>query len=149
MRIFTTLAQLDSALALPAIAPGAFRFAKQFAPACFTCADCNVIKLFPFDSCGTGYGRVDDKPDSFICYACCGLRDEKQMKETGKAVLYLSNGVITNWPETLRINARVQRSRHNVARYRYDAWFKFSGENWHGVQYGENTQIIRCKRVKG
>ena len=154
-QIFKTASDLDRALALPAIEPGAFRFAKQFAPAGFVCADCEQTKPFPMDGCGTGYARCDDKPDGLVCYACCGIRDEKQMIETGKAVLYLSMergakvGTVSNWPGTLSAFATVKRGAHNIARYRYDAWFKFKGENWHGVQIGENTQIIRCKRVKG
>lgn len=155
-QIFKSANELDRALALAAIEPGAFRFAKQFYPAGFICADCKQVKPFPLPSVGTGYARCDDKPDGLVCYACCGVRDEKQMSETGKAVLYLSmdrsdarDGTISNWPGTLKIKAGVKRGAHNIARYRYDAWFKFKGENWHGVQIGENTQIIRCKRVKG
>lgn len=77
------------------------------------------------------------------------------MVETGKAWLYLveNNGQyeITNWSGSLRFSiGRVRKGRHNIARYRYDTWFTGpDGKTWHAVQYGDNTQIAHCKRVKG
>lgn len=148
MRLFTTQSQLDAAMGLPPLNPGAYRFTKAYGPAGFVCADCNVAKPFPL-GLGTGYARCDDKPDGLVCYACCGVRDEKHMRETGEAVLYLTaSNEVSNWPETLKLPAVVRRGRHNIARYRYDVWFWFEGAKWYGVQIGENTQIIRCRRLK-
>ena len=55
---------------------------------------------------------------------------------------------ISNWPGTLRFDCGVRKGRHNIARTRYDAWFLFGGFEWHGVQYGDDTQIIHCRRTK-
>lgn len=58
---------------------------------------------------------------------------------------------VSNWPETLRIPVRggvVKAGAHNFARIRYDVWFIGpDGKEWHGVQYGDNTQICHCRRV--
>jgi hypothetical protein len=89
-----------------------------------------------------------------ICYACCGEHDRRRMLETGKATLYLCQRepgawVVSNWPSSLVFPVHHKRTgRHNMARRRYDAWFTGpDGKNWHGVQYGDNTQICHCKRV--
>lgn len=159
MKIFNTQTELNAALDLAPLEPGAFRFAAQFTPAGFVCDDCGETKPFPLAGCGTGYARCDDKPNAFVCYACCGVRDARDMRANGRAVLYLTHGAISraypyadgqvsNWPGTLKIAARVKRGAHNIARYRYDAWFTFDGAQWHGVQIGDNSQIIRCKRLK-
>lgn len=156
MRIFETHEALDTALSLAPLMPGAFRFTKQFAPAGFRCDQCGQAKPFPF-GCGTGYAVT--RLDKMVCYQCCGENDRRDMIETGKAVLYLTHGEftpgcsytkgkITNWPGTLSLPCGVKRGAHNIARYRYDAWFTFDGARWHGVQIGDNTQIIRCKRLK-
>lgn len=57
---------------------------------------------------------------------------------------------ITNWPASLVFSpTRVRKGAHNIARHRHDAWFVGpDGCIWHGVQYGDNTQIIHCKRTK-
>lgn len=120
-----------------------------------------------------GYG-VDRTTGRTLCYACCGELDRQQMITEGRITLYLSgtkcwNGwgtppddpelmKITNWPGTLRFviagPTAVHKGRHNIARTRTDVWFRgpdSSGHNtatWHGVQYGDNTQLIHCKRVK-
>lgn len=72
------------------------------------------------------------------------------MDKHGKTTLYLSNGEVTNWPGTLRFPLwSSKRGRHNIAGTRKDVWFKDgSGNMWHGVQYGEFTQICHCKRLK-
>jgi hypothetical protein len=116
----------------------------------FRCSDCGEVKPVG-TSCGTGYGY--DKENRIICYACCGERDKKQMQETGRATLYLveSDGQhwVTNWPNTLKFSAGVSVGRHNIAGRRYDAWFHdHTGARWHGVTYGDNTQICHCKRLK-
>ena len=117
----------------------------------FVCSECHKeIELQK--SGGTGYGS-DPVTGLKVCYACCGLRDAQEMRSTGKACLYLTstNGAskLTNWPGTLTIHPyRMTIGRHNIAGKRFDVWFSFEGQKWHGVQYGENTQICHCKRVK-
>lgn len=115
----------------------------------FKCSHCKQVKPVQ-TSGGTGYGYIDDKP---VCYECCGAADRASMLETGRATLYLTrtDGAysVTNWPGTMRLAAGVKVGRHNIAGRRYDAWFTGpDGKPWHGVTYGDNTQICHCKRLK-
>ena len=126
----------------------------------FTCSVCNkTYPAAPADSISVGYGR-DPKTNAIVCYSCCADRDRADMIEHGNTTLYLTHskfaqwqtfadGEVGNWPGSLNMPCRVKRGRHNIARYRYDAWFTGpDGNSWHGVQYGDNTQIIHCKRLK-
>jgi len=116
----------------------------------FTCHTCKQTKLIPIEG-GTGYGC--DKDHNTICYDCCAVQDKRQMEETGKIVLYLDThkGTVTNWPGTLSIRCdRIKVGGHNWGINRYDAWFTdHRGKEWHGVQYGDNTQIVHCHRMRG
>lgn len=62
----------------------------------------------------------------------------------------LKRWYLTNWPGSLSFPVRFMRQgAHNMARVRYDAWFTGpDGKNWHAVQYGDNTQIAHCRRIK-
>ena len=126
----------------------------------FTCSMCN--NTFPVQkSGGTGYAVTSN--DKKICYNCCAEIDKREMDELVKKVnnkekvtsffLYLTNNnsQISNWSGILKYNIlRTRTGKHNIARIRIDAWFKdHSGHLWHGVQYGKNTDIIRCKPLKG
>lgn len=98
-----------------------------------------------------GYGL--DSDGMVVCYACCAERDKQQMRATGNATLYLNHDhgpiSVQNWPGSLVIQVHKRKqSRHNIARVRYDVWFRFAGYIWHGVQYGDNTQLCHCKRTK-
>lgn len=129
----------------------------------FVCEVCKLRKLVQ-TSGGTGYATTDTGK---VCYTCCGKLEKKSMLETGKAILYLvldmpfskekpnlaqstnfGNGKVTNWPNSLSFPCRVKRGSHNWARTRYDVWFKVEGQNWHGVQYGDFTQLCHCRRIK-
>jgi hypothetical protein len=95
----------------------------------------------------TGYG-VDIHGARF-CYECAAKRDRADMLATGRATLYLTDKGLTNWPGSLFIIVSERKTgRHNMARVRYDVWFTFGGAEWHGVQYGDNTQICHCRRIK-
>ena len=112
----------------------------------------------------SGYGV--DKDGNKHCYQCCAEYDKQAMRDTGKATLYLTldddtgrtmtqwgyrygDHKITNWPGSLTFRTHaVKTGQHNMARVRYDFWFNFEGETWHGVQYGDNTQIAHCRRTK-
>jgi len=90
-----------------------------------------------------------------VCFECCGDQDRASMRQTGRAVLYLSkigaDWFVSNWPGTLRICTNfpgVCVGRHNIAGRRYDVWFNFEGCLWHGVTYGDNTQLCHVKRTK-
>ncbi len=104
---------------------------------------------------GSGYGRTTE--GLHHCYPCCGEVDRERMKADGRATLYLArvnngpNGFeLTNWPGTLRIPVRYSSTgRHNMARTRRDVYFTFEGREWHGTQYGENTQLCHCRAMKG
>lgn len=155
MKHFRSYTELDAALAA-----GEFLFTPAFGPASFDCTNCGERHTFNDRSGGvsTGYARGHD--GNMFCYGCCGLMDAFAMGWTGKATLYLSghdvagmkgNGDyhVGNWPGTIRIKAGVSKGRHNIARVRYDARFKGpDGANWHGVTYGDMTQICHCKRLK-
>lgn len=122
----------------------------------FKCADCGARKLIQRNG-GTGYATVEN--DARVCYECCGIRDEASMVETGRATLYLTEKllergrsvptVVTNWPGTLSLRVdRYRHGRHNICGTRTDVWFRHAGRRWHGAQYGHNTQICRCRRLK-
>lgn len=105
----------------------------------------------------TGYGV--DRDGKKICYACCAENDRKQMRETGRATLYLTSEpnegnlsadhFVSNWPGSLKFRAHYYKvGRHNMTGRRYDVWFTFENQPWHGVQYGDNTQVVHCNRIK-
>ena len=96
----------------------------------------------------TGYG--EDDAGKRHCYACCAEHDKAQMIQNGHATLYLTDNGVTNWPGSLRFNfGTVRVGRHNIAGKRYDVWFTGpDNATWHGVQYGDMTQICHCKRIK-
>ena len=117
----------------------------------FTCDICKKEIEYTSDVT-TGYGV--NKDNQKVCYACCADQDKKDMLQNGKITLYLVTNQetgcynVTNWANSLSFkvnNCRV--GRHNIAGKRYDVWFTFNNQNWHGVTYGDNTQICHCKRI--
>ena len=115
--------------------------------ATFKCSICRTDKPVE-DSGGTGYAKRGSR---LICYACCATLDKRAMARTGRATMYLTESIrgvyVSNWPGTLAIKTGAPRKgRHNIAGTRTDVWFRFEGHEWHGVQYGNNTQIIHCRR---
>lgn len=109
------------------------------------CDDCGaVIKPELYTP---GYGRIGDKK---VCFACCGKRDRASLVTDTIATLYLSTNptCVANWPGTLSIPCTVRRGRHNIAGCRYDVWFTGpDGRRWHGVTYGDNTQLCHCRKL--
>lgn len=109
------------------------------------------------------YGK-DDKGNRF-CFACCGKRDLEQIKNEDRITLYLTmpthgarmngqikffDGKVSNWPGSLSIHATGRVGNHNIAGNRYDIWFTDPfGIKWHGVQYGDMTQLVHCRKLKG
>ena len=118
----------------------------------------------PHSSFTRGYG--EDSKGNRSCYACCADYDRQIMRDTGKICLYLTldddtgrtlnqfgrrygNHKLSNWPGSLELPVHcIKTGRHNIAGTRYDCWFTFDNTNWHGVQYGDNTQICHCTRLK-
>lgn len=98
----------------------------------------------------TGYGQIPGS-EALLCFACCAKEDAKRMQEEGKATLYLVEAkgqwALTNWPGTFRIplHATPRTGRHNMARVRYDVWFRYANRDWHGVQ---DTQICHVRQIK-
>jgi transcription elongation factor Elf1 len=125
----------------------------------FTCTRCKQEKPVQHSG-GTGYGK--DANGNIVCYACCAELDKEQMTKGEPITLYLTcqdflpwkqqshhiSGKVTNWPGTLEIPCNGWTGCHNIAGIRYDVWFTFAGHKWHGVQYGNNTQLCHCKTVK-
>lgn len=114
------------------------------------CSKCKKEIVKP-DRGGTGYGTT--KFGRKICYDCCAESDKRQMRKHGKIILYLVTNKetgcynVTNWPGTLSfIVIHITFGRHNIAGKRYDVWFNFENQQWHGVLYGDNTEICYCKR---
>lgn len=101
----------------------------------------------------TGYGSMAD--GSRHCWDCCAKVDREYMLKHGKITLYLSKEAkghkVSNWPGSLSfaVTGGPRRSYHNMAHYRYDVWFFGPDDHlWHGVQYGDNTQLCHCKRTR-
>jgi hypothetical protein len=119
------------------------------------CSKCKAVCVPT--GCTTGYGYTASGRK--LCFACCAERDKADMVRTGRTTLYLTHemrpenptakhGTVGNWPGSLVFHATVKKGRHNIASTRYDVWFVGpDGRDWHGVQYGENTQLCHCKRV--
>jgi len=127
----------------------------------FTCEVCHKEISQEHEDFTTGYATNDKKEK--ICYACCAEADKQFMRDNNKITLYLIkrylypesttnkayNYFVTNWPGSLEIKCYYSdKGKHNIAGTRYDVWFKFEGYVWHGVQYGENTQLCHCKKTK-
>lgn len=97
----------------------------------------------------SGYGQNGNKT---YCYDCIATLDAAQMNLDGhskRLPLYLQGDEVTNWPGSLRFKV-VDRTqgRHNIARTRVDVWFHDKdGNTWHGVRYGEMTDVVHCKRL--
>lgn len=100
--------------------------------------------------CGTGYGVAPD--GRRVCYVCCADSDRAYMLEHGRITLYLdtTGARVTNWPGTLAFRTGpIRRGRHNIARWQYCAWFTGpDGATWIARQYGDDTQIAHCRRLK-
>lgn len=136
----------------------------------FICHDCRQERPVTFDG-GTGYGL--DESGNQVCYECCGVRDRQYMETHDRILLYLvkrpdaplrtermgskvweylhpADWEVTNWPGTLRFPVvDITKGRHNLAGVRYNVYFNdHLGRPWYGVQYGDMTQVVHCRRVK-
>lgn len=112
-------------------------------------SDCSIITR--------GYSVYDDKT---YCYPCSVEYVKNIMRETGKFTLYLAwdpqqvwarlidwTGLLIIPVESIPV-ASIKVGKHNKTGKRYDVWFTFEGEKWHGVQYGDNTQLCYVNRLK-
>jgi len=121
------------------------------------CADCGKRLPKPPHTGPTGYAVVT-ATGKHICYACGAKRSMIELRASGHSkilplCLTISHEVpieVSNWPGTLRFKVlEFHRGRHNIAGTRIDVRFNGpDGHRWHGVQYGEWTQIVHCRRLK-
>lgn len=123
------------------------------------------------EGCNAGCGHP--KKEVYICYKCASADEVAFMKSTGRTALYLtydspcnnpqhtgsgtnltaSDYKVGDWPGLLSIRPTgVRKSKTFIPRVgyrpRYDVWFVFDGYYWHGVKYGDMTDIVHCKRTK-
>ena len=105
------------------------------------------------DGIGTGYAALESGEK--ICYDCAAAIDRERLlnaKPGDKFYMYLVNAhgdnYVTNCLGTLKIRVYPKKGRHNIACYRYDVWFAVGKNSFHGVNYGENTQICHVKCLK-
>lgn len=130
-----------------------------------TCSMCKA-HIFP-----KKFGVVyKGKRKQYLCFGCCADVDRERMKNEGKATMYLqyvspchnpqftsgginltaSEYVVSNWTGSLTmVTTKVQVGRHNMTGRRWDVWFRMNDQKWWGVSYGNNTQLLHCKRIKG
>lgn len=93
---------------------------------------------------------------TYLCYKCTANHEKETMRSTGKIDLYLVGDgkaqpfKVSDFSGHLTFKpTRVSVGKHNVASKRWDVWFRFENETWHGVCYGNSTQVLHCKRIKG
>ncbi len=120
----------------------------------FHCDGCARDIDRPKSPGGVGYGVAED--GRVICYVCGAQETRARMADPtsdGREILYLvrdgPDWIVTDWPGKLRFPVGVSKTgRHNMAGSRIDVWFHGpDGRTWWGVQYGENTQVIHCRRT--
>ena len=113
-----------------------------------TILDCGH-KPSKHDTFTTGYGY--DKDKKTFCYDCCAKNEAQYMRESKRVVLYLVNNdkEVTDWPGHLRFNVTHKSTgKHNFGIKRTDIWFVFENHYWHGIHYGENSDLVYCKQTK-
>ena len=104
-----------------------------------------------------GYAITDEGMK--ICYDCCGKIDMEHLKNAklgNKYYFYLCEEkegecvkyFVSNWPGTFKLRVYPKEGRHNIAGKRMDFWFEYYGNNFHGVQYGNDSQIAHVRCVK-
>lgn len=119
------------------------------------CTDCGVVTDSPW------FQRTEDG-NLPICRTCADARHLADLRADGKGMLYDCDSYLTlagtiklqpwsryGWGQK-PVHRKADRKRHNIARWRYDTWFRLPGDEfiWHGVRYGDNTQILHCRRTK-
>ena len=120
------------------------------------CSRCGKTIVNPKNHVGTGYATYRGS-EKKVCYKCVGILDREAMnklKPGQKYDLYLTKRggkyFVSNWCDTLKYPVyTLSTGRHNMAGTRTDVWFKDGRKRWwHGVQYGDNSDICRCQLLK-
>jgi len=118
-----------------------------------TCAICGKA-LIP-SGVGSGYG-INGNGEK-ICYECCAkldIAELENLKHGEKICFYLTKNKagqweVTNWPASMRIKVdRFWEGRHNIAGKRRDVRFHIGSKHFHGVQYGNWSEICYIQSCK-
>lgn len=94
--------------------------------------------------------------DRFMLYLTFDKQFPPPHRETRNPIIlrgrtiWHDKGTVSNWPGSLEFDTlRIKEGRHNIAGVRYDTWFQdHTGAWWWGVQFGDWTQVIHCKKLK-
>lgn len=115
----------------------------------YKCQVCKETKETKRDG-GTGFASTRD--NHHVCYDCCAKIDRKKLinlKPKEKYYLYFSNGIVTNWPETLKINpVKVWSGRHNICGKVTYVYFWLNGLSFIGKQLGNYNEILHVRKIK-
>jgi len=118
---------------------------------------------------GVGVHQQDKRR---VCYDCVAVRDKWVMDIEGRITLYLDgllsikiqgdriikrktkSGVkitVSNWCGSLEYPVDILRvGNGGIAKVRRDVYFQdHNGDYWWGVNYGNNSPLVYCRRLKG
>lgn len=117
------------------------------------CVKCG--KICKPDCIVAGYA-VDNEGNKY-CYKCAAKKSAQTLRDLpigGKTYLYLvarnNSWSVQDFMGLLSIPVyHVKLGRHNIAGIRYDFWFEYHDNLYHGVVYGRDSQLARIKRIKG
>ncbi len=126
-----------------------------------------MTKLYKFhcDYCKEDKEYISTTPTGFIkyhnktiCFGCYTRIDIDNMRITGKGILRLHReDTLPSEPlrytmrnlGTLRLPVnRIITKNYVKHSTRRDIWFDLYDQIWHGVQYGDFTQLCHCRRLK-
>jgi hypothetical protein len=111
----------------------------------------------------TGYGKDDS--GRIICYEDCAEIERQYMRDQKRITLYLQKRItlylkyngfgvgcygLFTWPgiEIAR-TADYKQSRSYNGKLYLTVYFIFEGKRWYGRHYGDDSDLIHCKQLKG
>lgn len=102
-----------------------------------------------------GYGVIPETGEK-VCFVCCGELNKQQLlnaKPGDKFCMYLTGNstfgyYVSNWPGSFKVRVFPRKGGHNLAGVRYDFWFFYGNHRFHGVRYGDNTEIAYIRFLK-
>ena len=91
--------------------------------------------------------------DKTYCPTCDKLWLDTYMQRAHRVTLYLVQRdkqlYLNNWTGELEIKIdHWKYGKHNMVGKVTHVWFKHAGIVWHGVNYGDDTQLCHCKKTK-
>ena len=144
----------------------------------FFCFKENKIKTHPLTPLGaTGYAYLNasDEDRRKVCYTCAADLDRALMDERGEITLHLDGLIslrmnperviqkqasgqaspggkisVSNWCGSLSYSVELVRvGNGGMSKIRRDIYFTdHKGRVWHGVQFGNKSELVYCKRMK-